>query len=154
MRRVLLVFVFMLMWWAPVSQAAYQNPTVISNERHPNGSTQLVFQFQGSAGEPVVTRSYAVTAQSTATGLRNWVDSVLAELDLMHAAASLASLQPGQVVPRLAPSAPVPTAKQTWTRKAHTCAQFKGVFAAGALTTAVNAVCADAEATYQAGFLD
>lgn len=152
MWHVMMVFVMLI--GASGAQAAYKNPTVISNERHPNGSTQLVFQFQGSAGEPVVTRSYTVTAQSTVTGLRNWVNSVVEELDLMHAAASLGALQPGQVVPRLTPVDTAPTAKQTWTRKAHTCAQFKGIFAAGALTTAVNAVCGDAEATYQAGFLD
>ncbi len=150
--RILLLLVLLL---APsLAQAAYQNPTVISNERQPNGSTKLIFRFNGNAGEPAVTRDYTVNPTTTATILRNWVDATLNELDLMNTAANLASLQAGQTVPRLAPAAPTRTAKAVWREKTaiyeRTCMQS---FAAP-VATACGTLKTDIESTYVAGFLD
>lgn len=150
--RILLLCILIL---APaVASAAYLNPTVISNERQPNGSTKLIFRFNGNAGEPAVTRDYIVNPTTTATILRNWVDATINELDLMNTAANLASLQAGQTVPRLAPSAPVRTAKAIWREKASTYERACTNSFAGAVATACSALKTDIEATYAAGFLD
>lgn len=152
-RRMAVLLVTVLL--APVAaQAAYQNPTVTGNDRQQNGSTQLTFQFTGNSGEPTVIRQYTVNPASTITALRNWVDGVIAELDLMHTAASLAALQPGQTVPRLAPVPPAPTAKQVWRGKIFRYDQGCKSSFAGAVATACAALKADIESTYAAGFLD
>ena len=153
MWRAMMVFALMLIG-APAVQAAYQNPTVTGNDRQQNGSTKLTFQFTGNAGEPTVIRQYTVNPASTATALRNWVDGVMAELDLMHTAASLAALQPGQVVPRLAPVAPAPTAKNVWRGKIFRYDQACKSSFTGAVATACTALKSDIESTYAAGFLD
>ena len=135
--------------------AAYQNPTVTANTKQPNGSIVITFQFVGNAGEPIVKRDYSVNAATTAPILRNWVDATINELDLMYTAASLPSLQPGQTVTRLAPSAPVPTARQVWAGKFHCYMIIKDSGLAGsALASDVAALKADLEATYQAGHLN
>lgn len=144
----------LLMLLAPsLALAAYQNPTVISNERQQNGFPRITFQFTGNAGEPVVRRAYVVSSSTTATTLRNWIANTIDELDLMHTAGTLAILQPGQTVPRLNRVNPAPTAKQIWRGKLdrYIHAKDSGITAiASALTT----MKADLEATYQAGFLD
>ncbi len=137
-----------------LAHATYQNPTVISNERLSSGSTKLIFRFNGNAGEPSVTREYMVGPATTATILRNWVDATLDELNLMHTAATLPSLQPGQVVPRLAPVAPSASAKDVWQRKVANYAQFCTRSFTGSIATDCTTMKSDIEATYQAGFLD
>jgi len=137
-----------------VAQATYQNPIVISNERLTVGSTKLIFQFSGNAGEPVVTREYMVGPATTATILRNWVDATLDELNLMHTAATLPALQPGQTVPRLAPVVPAASAKDVWRRKVANYAQFCTRSFAASVATDCTTMKGDIESTYQAGFLD
>lgn len=153
MWRAMMVFAFMLMG-SSVVQAAYQNPTVTGNDRQQNGSTKLTFQFTGNAGEPTVIRQYTVNPASTVAALRNWVDGVIAELDLMHTAANAAALQPGQVVPRLATVPPVPTAKQVWRGKIFRYDQACKSTFVGTVATACAALKSDIESTYAAGFLD
>ena len=137
-----------------ISFAAYQSPTVVSNERQQDGSTRLVLRFTGNAGEPVVVRSYVVSRGTTAAILRNWIDGVMTELDLMHTAATLAALQPGQTVTRLAPTAPpAPTAKEVWLGKVDRYRQFADLGLTGTAATDLTALLADINATYQAGFL-
>lgn len=150
--RILLLFILIL---APaIASAAYQNPTVISNERLQNGSTKLIFQFTGNAGEPIVTREYIVNPTSTATILRNWVDATINELTLMDTAAKLPALQAGQTVPRLAPAAPVRAAKGLWREKVANYERACTQSFAGAVATACSALKTDIETTYVAGFLD
>ena len=151
MRGLLIAIILVLLpAWA---SAAYQNPVVIANERQQDGRTKLVFEFTGTAAEPVVRRPFIVLPSTTPTILRNWIDATLNELDLMHAAATLPSVQPGQTVPRLAPVPPTPTAKSVWRRKVEIYKQFAGNSFTGAIATALAALKADIEATYEAGFL-
>ena len=150
--RVLLFLTLVIL--PTVASAAYQNPTVIANERQPNGFTKLIFRFTGTAGEPAVTRDYTVSPTTTAARLRNWVDATIDELDLMHTAATLPALQPGQSVPRLAPTPPTPSAKAAWRMKVVAFRESCGHGFAGNLATACAALKTDIEATYQAGFLD
>lgn len=149
------ILLLVILLLAPsLASAAYQNPIVIGNERLMNGSAKLTFQFTGNAGEPVVTRDYTVNPTTTATILRNWVDATINELQLMHTAATLAALQVGQTVPRLAPVAPTRTAKAIWREKAQIHERACTQSFTGATATACSTLKADIEATYQAGFLD
>lgn len=135
--------------------AAYQNPTITANQPQGNGSTVITFQFAGNAGEPTVTRQYQVSQDTTVTAIRNWVDDTIKELDLVYTARTSPSAQPGQVVPRLARTSPPPTAKQIWREKFD---RWKVFTASGltnaALTTDLDALKADLEATYVDGFID
>ena len=135
--------------------AAYQNPTVISNQPQSTGFVKVTFAFTGSAGEPTRTREYLVRPTTTATLLRNWVDDTKKELDLLHTASIIPSLQPQQIVPGVARVAPVPTAKEVWNEKYERYKRYKdsGLVNA-ALTIDMNALKADLEATYLDGFID
>lgn len=150
--RILLLLALLLV--PHVAHATYQNPVVIANERLAVGSTKLIFRFNGDAGEPAVTREYMVGPNTTATVLRNWVDATLDELNLMHTAATLPALQPGQTVPRLAPVAPAASAKDVWQRKVANYAQFCTRSFTGSIANDCTAMKANIESTYQAGFLD
>lgn len=152
--RVLVILILVFLLVPAMADAAYQNPIVIDNERLPVGSTRLKFQFSGNAGEPVVIREYMVGPGTTATILRNWVDATLDELNLMHTAATLPALQPGQTVPRLAPVVPSASAKNVWQRKAANYAQFCTHSFTGSIETACTALKGDIESTYATGFLD
>lgn len=132
--------------------AAYQNPTVVSNQRQANGTVLLTFAFAGNAGEPTVTRGYVVTQGTTPTVVRNWIDDTIKELDLVRTAETLPSIQPGQTVTRLAKSPSVPTAQQVWLQKLATYLRVKdsGIAATNADLATLKA---DLETTYQAGFI-
>lgn len=134
--------------------AAYQNPTIIANERLSVGSTKLILRFNGNAGEPAVTREYMIGPDTTVTSIRNWVDATIKELDLMQAVSVNASAQPGQTVPRLAPAASVPTARDIWQSKVASYTQKCGNGFTGAIATACTTLKADIESTYQAGYLN
>lgn len=145
--------VLLVMLIPSISLAAYQNPMVKANTTLANGNVQITFEFNGNAGEPAVTRLFIVQKGTTAQELRNWVDDIIKELDLINAASKLAALQPGQTVPRLARVDPAPTAKQVWLSKFHRYISVKdaGITAIAAdLATLKN----DLEATYQTGYLD
>lgn len=135
--------------------AAYQNPTVVSNQPQSSGFVKVVFQFTGNAGEPTREREYLVRPNTTAIHLRNWVADTRAELDLLHTASIIPSLQTGQTVTALARVIPSPTAKEVWNEKHDRYRKYKDSGLLGA-TYASNlaALKADLEATYQAGFLD
>lgn len=155
MRVVLKTVVLLLLISLPVrAEAAYLNPTVVANDRQPNGATRLVLQFAGNAGEPIVTREFTVVASTTATTFRNWVHAVIAELDLMHATASLPALQPGQTVPALAPSAVTPSPKSRCRHKIALYDQLDGKGYTGTLADAITALKADIEATCTASHLE
>ena len=137
-----------------LSFAAYNSSTVISNELKEDGRTRLVFRFTGNAGEPAVVREYIVNSGSTVTALRNWVDGVISELNLMRTAATLPSLQIGQTVTPLAPTAPpAPTAKQVWLGKVSRYQQFAALGLTGTAATDLTALLADINATYVTGYL-
>lgn len=133
--------------------AAYQNPTVVSNQRQSNGSVVVTFAFSGNAGEPIINRQYVVTGTTTAPAVRNWVAKMIDELDLLRTAETLPALQQGQIVPRLNPTVSAPTAQQVWFRK---LARYLRVKDAGltAIVGDLAALKADLEATYVAGYLD
>ena len=146
-----LVLVLMPSWVL----AAYQNPTVVSNQPQSTGFVKVTFAFTGNAGETTRTREYLVRPTTTATLLRNWVDDTKKELDLLHTASIIPSLQPLQIVPGLARVAPVLTAKEVWNEKYERYKRYKdsGLVNA-ALTIDMNALKADLEATYLDGFID
>lgn len=147
-----IVLLVLMLVFPSLTWAAYQNPTVVSNARQGNGTVLMTFAFTGNAGEPTITKGYVIQQSTTATALRNWIDDTIKELDLVHTAATLAILQPGQTVPRLAKTTPAPTAKQVWRDKFQ---RYLLVKDAGivAMSADIAALKADLEATYQAGFL-
>ena len=153
MKQLILLFAILVL---PVSAlAAYQNPTVISNQPQSTGFVKVTFAFTGNAGEPTRTREYLVRPTTTATLLRNWVDDTKKELDLLHTASVIPALQPGQTVTALARVTPPPTAKEVWNGKYERYKRYKdsGLVNA-ALTADMNALKADLEATYLDGFID
>lgn len=150
--RIVLILALLLV--PSISFAAYNSATVISNELKDDGRTRLVFRITGNAGEPAVTREYFVNSSSTATTLRNWVDSTLNELNLMRTVATLPALQTDQVVTPLAPTAPAaPTAKQIWLNKVSRYKEFAGMGLTGTAATDLAALLADINATYITGYL-
>lgn len=149
-----ILILLVVLLFPSLSFAAYNTATVISNELKEDGRTRLVFRFTGNAGEPGVTREYFVNSGSTATVLRNWVDSILGDLNLMRSAATLPALQVGQIVPPLAPTAPAaPTAKQIWLNKVSRYQQFAALGLTGTAATDLAALLADINATYVTGYL-
>ena len=149
---IILSLVFILSF-PHIAQAAYQNPTVISNDPIANGFFRLGLLFSGNAGEPDVRKEFIVNETTTAVSFRNWVDETIKQLDNLRTAATLPALQVGQTVPRLARVAPVPTAKQIWRSKLSRYLEVKdaGITAAA---TELAAMKDDLETTYQAGFLE
>ena len=151
MKRLLIACILSLIpAWA---LAAYQNPTVLENNRQADGGGVILFEFTGNAGEPTVQRRFVVQPNATVTSLRNWVDDTIAELNLLQTARTLPSLQPGQTVTRLARTTPTPTAKQVWLDKLRRYLDLKNSDITAA-ASAISALKADLEATYQAGYLD
>lgn len=148
--RVLAIAIMLLLLpvWA---SAAYQNPVVIANEPKADGRIKLVFEFKGNAGEPTVTKDFIVQPSTTATIVRNWIYTTIAELDLMNTAATLPALQPGQTVTRLAPVAPTPSACAVWKRKVEQYTQVAGNAFTGTIATELAALKSDIESTYPAG---
>lgn len=151
---IVLVYLMFIVPLVPsLSEAAYQNPTVVTNVRQANGTRLVTFAFVGNAGEPTETRGYVIQQETTATTLRNWIDDTIKELELVHTAANLAILQPGQqTVPRLA-RVTTPSAKQVWLEKHERYMRVQNSDVA-AIVSARATLKADLEATYQAGFLD
>ena len=151
MKRLLIACILSLIpAWA---LAAYQNPTVLENNRQADDEGVILFEFTGNAGEPTVQRRFVVQPNATVTSLRNWVDDTIAELNLLQTARTLPSLQPGQTVTRLARTTPPPTAKQVWLDKLRRYLDLKNSDITAA-ASAISALKADLEATYQAGYLD
>ena len=152
MKKLLLVLSFLTLM-PSMSWAAYQNPRIVAREVLPEGFVRLSFIFTGNAGEPDVRRTYVVNPLTTAAILRNWVDDTIQELDRLHTAATIPSLQLNQIVTRLARVAPVLTPKQIWNQKLERYLRIKdsGITAAA---SAIAALKTDLENTYQAGYLD
>jgi hypothetical protein len=139
---------------AEISNAAYQDPVVQSAQRAPGGAVKIVFQFSGDAGEPTVTREYQLGASTTAPDVRLWVDFAIKELDSMNAVSAHPSLQLGRTVLRLAPVAPIPTAKQGWQKKYLEYQRLKDTGLIGKVATDLAAIKTALEQDYQPGFLD
>lgn len=138
-----------------VASAAYLDPIVISKEPRTDGVVKLVLEFAGNAGEPTVRRDYLISSSTTATIFRNWAYTTKQELDKLYTAMTLPSLQKGQTVPALAPSAPpAPTALDVWVGKANKLRTMKEMQAAGvtALDAEIAALAADVNGTYPGGF--
>lgn len=142
------LFILLPTW----SFAAYQNPTIISNDPIAGGFTRIGFLFTGNAGEPQVRKDFVINETTTAASLRNWVDDTIKQLDALRTAATLPALQVGQTITRLARTNPTPTAKQVWGGKLRRYMEVKdaGITAAASELSSLKA---DLEATYQAGFL-
>lgn len=151
MKRVLSIVTLVLLipTW---SFAAYQSPTCIAKVRLANGQTKSTYEFRGSAGEPTVTREYVTNSNTVNLSVREWIADMIAELDALQTVDALPALQFGATPAPATRASAARTAKQIWREKAQTCAEFKGVFT-GAAGTAVDAMCTDAQNTYQAGYL-
>ncbi len=151
----LLLLIGAILLTPSIGLAAYQNPTVISNERQAAGFIKVNFAFAGNAGEVTVQREYLVRPTSTATHLRNWIYTTIQELNALHTASVIPALQPGQTVPALAPVATPPSAKDSWMMKFDRYKRMQGSGIVNAtLTSDLAALKADLEATYQAGYID
>lgn len=151
MKRVLVACMLFCLTPA-LSFAAYQNPTCTAKVRLSNGQTKSTYEFRGNAGEPTVTREYVTSANTVNVSVREWVADTLAELDSLQRVDALPALQVGATPTPANRAAAARTAKQIWREKAQACAQFKGVFT-GTVGTDVDAMCTDAQNTYQAGYL-
>lgn len=156
-----IVFVLSLLFLLPsLSLAAYQNPTITANTSMPDGSGgQITFQFTGNAGEPTVTKIYQVSAATTPTHVRNWVDDMIKELDAMFTAKTLPSAQVGQTVTRLARVNNPQTPKQIWNEKFQRLQQYcdsesGSKITAAAFVTDCNALRTNVNDTYVDGFID
>ena len=145
----------LLLVFPSVASAAYQNPVVESNQPQPSGFVKVTFKFDGNAGEPTRYREYLVRPTTTPTVLRNWVADMKAELDLLYTASVIPALQQGQTVSGLARVPVTPTAKEAWNEKYERYKRYKdsGLVSA-TLTTNLNALKTDLEATYQDGFIN
>lgn len=108
------VLIMMMVLVPSVVLAAYQNPTVLSNERQGSGSVAVLFQFTGDAGEPIAQRTFVVQQATTLKALREWVKDTIDELDAIHAAATLPTLQAGQTVTKLNRVNPAKAAREAW----------------------------------------
>lgn len=136
------------------AHAAYQNPTIIANNRTEDGTVKLTFRFTGNAGEPDVQRVFSVGPATTLTILRNWVDATINELDLMRTASTAPQVQVGQTITRLAPVAPTPSAKDVWQQNVANYRQFCTNSFTGGIVSDCDAIKTNIQNTYQAGFLD
>lgn len=144
----MLILMVLILGLVPaVSFAAYQDPTIISND-----GKQIVFQFSGDAGEDIKTMTYVVQSSTTQKAVREWVKDTIDELNGIRSAATLPALQPGQTVARLNRTAAARAAKETWNDK---LARYLYVKDSGLAASAAElaAMKTDLETTYQAGFL-
>lgn len=153
------MILFLILFAVSSGQAAYlDTATILAYEQQANGAGKFIMRFTGNAGEPVVTRDYYIAPAATPAlayqALRNWVDSVLTELNLVSAAATAPAVQPGQTINRLAPNAVTPPAKSVWRGKVSMYGQVCTNGFVGSVLTACAALKSDIETTYQAGFLD
>jgi hypothetical protein len=151
--RYLLILVLLLS--PSLASAAYLNQAeVLGYEQDQNGAARLKMRFTGNAGEEIVDRMYAISASTTFPRLRNWIEQVVTELNIARTAGTAPQVAPGTVVNGLTPSVAVPTAKSVWRSKVQVYIELAGNGFTGSLATALSAMKADIEATYQSGFLD
>lgn len=146
--------VVMLLGLPSISQAVYTQAVVVSNDVQVDGRTLIVLNVTGNAGEPAVQLKYTVPSNPTMAELRNVVADKINELNLARTVATLPALQPSQVVTPLA--RPALTAKQIWAAKVNQLDRYLELQAKGvtAISSAVTALLADINATYQAGHAD
>lgn len=155
MTRFLALMVAVLLLAPSLVLAAYTNQaTVLRHEQDQNGAARLIMRFQGNAGEPIVDRAYPISGASTLAGLRDWINSVVQELNLARTAGTAPQVAPNTVIAGLAASAPTPSAKSVWRGKVQIYGMTCTAGFTGAVATACTALKADIEATYQAGYLD
>lgn len=152
MRGLLLAILLIL---PSLASAAYlDQATVLRYEQDGNGAARLIMRFTGNAGEPIVDRPYHVGPTSSFSGLRNWVNTTVTELNLSRTAGTAPQVAAGQVINGLAPAVVPPTPKSVWRAKVQTYNQACTQSFTGSVATACTALKSDIEGTYAAGFLD
>lgn len=149
--RLLLLFILMVV--PTVGQAAYNRAEIKTVNKQQNGMIRWTFEFTGNGGEEPKQREFLVMPGTTVALVRNWVDETMTELDQLYTIGNLASVQPGQVVPRLARVPSAPTAKDIWMGKVLNYDRSCTNSFVGAVATACASLKSDIESTYQAGFL-
>lgn len=133
---------------------SYITATVsVVNPIRQDGTQPIVVSFTGDAGEAPVQRDYTLDESSTNAVVRRWVADVFALLNGRKS--NVGSATVGQVIPPAAPIVPpVQTAQDVWAEKARRLARARAMgTVTGALATAITALQADIDSTYQAGFL-
>lgn len=152
------VFLLSALLFPALAHADYTTATVHVREQLPTGLVKFTIRFSGDAGEELKFREYtmvpAATAIETNQALRRWVQSVLTQLNLSVLAADAAILAPGSTITPLAPLAPTVSAKNIWRHKVNLYDQLQGKGYTGALGSAVTALKADIEATYNSTYLE
>jgi len=137
-------------------EAAYQNPTKVSEQILPDGSTQVTLQFRGNAREPTVERVLRLEVGMTAADVRRWVGRELARLDGQHAIKEAVAALNGPIPPLPTPAVttPAPTAKEVWRKKYQAYITHKDAGLGGQVALDLDALKLDLENTYQKGFLN
>ena len=147
-----IALIILLVIFPAASFAAYQNPTVLAKAKQSDGTLIVTFSFAGDAGEPTVTRGYAITRSTTATAVRNWIDDTIVELELIDTATNIPALQINQTVQRLARVEPTPPPKRVWRNALHFYLQAKDSGLA-AIATDLATLKTWLENNYQTGYL-
>lgn len=131
---------------------SYNLVTIKSNELLADGSTRLIMEFTGDAGEPARSRPFSVSGLSTMLQLRQWAQIQLDDLNLGRTVAVTASLQIGQTINPAAATAP--TTEQIWLEKARRLLRATQLGLTNATAVAdVAALRADVNATYLTAYI-
>lgn len=147
--------VFIVLLIPAVAPAAYINQAeVLRYEQDQDGAARLIMRFTGDAGEPIVDKPYNVTGAFSRALLRNWVDSVVDELNKKRSAGMDQQVGSGTRINGLAATPPAPSAKAVWRTKASTYREICGSGFVGTVATDCAALKTDIENTYSAGYLN
>lgn len=153
----LVLIVVMILGLPALSQAAYTQAEVVSNDVQVDGKTLIVLDVVGDADEPRIQLKYTVPANPTMAELRYTVAEKIAALNLARTVATLPAVRPGaRITPLARPAPSALTAKQIWQEKTNLLTRYLDLQAKGvtAINSAVTALLADINATYQAGYAD
>lgn len=152
----ILVGLFVLCVVPYSAQAAYQNPTKVSEQVLSDGSTQITLRFTGGNGEPTVERVLRLDVGMTPADVRRWVGRELARLDGQHTIKAAVAALNGPITPLPTPPRPSlpPTAKQIWNKKYQAYVTYKDSGLGGQVSLDLAALKLDLEATYENGFLN
>lgn len=147
-----LVVIVALLLSPQLALSAYQDPVIESMQDEGNGQVRLNVVFHGDAGEPDVRMPYIVRAGVNYRDIRVWAKEIIDDLDGVRTTTALATLQPGQTIPRVNRLAPSQTAKQIWNEKLR---NYQRVKDAGitATETDLAAMKDNLESTYVSGYL-
>lgn len=139
------------------AHAAYLNEaTVLRHEQDANGAARLWMRFTGGVNDPIVDRAFPIPSSLTPAqafaALKDWINTVANDLNVSRAAGTASQVTPGALIPGVASTPPVPSAKNLWRTKIQLFDQICGRGFGGGLMAACAAMQADIESTYQAGF--